>query len=141
MSYLYQWSGSGWTQLDTATNTTKYLAAINDIVPENAPTGIFSDMFARILIADSLAAKLIKVGNAIFGGSRFGDDGIDQGNDKIGFKLDSNGLLNVTNVNITGDSLFSGDIISGPLQCLSETLVGNTITLLSGTVPVCFPVK
>jgi hypothetical protein len=122
--YLYQWSGSEWARLATETNTTKYLEAINDIT-SNAPPGIFSDVFCKMLFAqqaaiNTLESELIQVKNAIFGGARFtkSDDGksvVDNGADKPGFKLGADGRFIASNADIGGtinamDGNFTGSI-------------------------------
>jgi hypothetical protein len=154
--YLYQWSGTGWAKLATETNTTKYLAAINDIT-ENAPPGIFSDVFCQVLFAqqaaiDTLESQLIQIKNAIFGGERFtrsGDSVVDNGADKTGVMIGADGRLLASDVNVSGivnadsgmfkdviimgNSLFQGNIMSGPMELSNDTPAGNLYTHNKGT--------
>jgi hypothetical protein len=139
--YLYQWSGAEWAKLATETNTTKYLEAINDIT-SNAPPGIFSDIFCQVLLAqqaaiDTLESQLIKIGNAIYGGDRFNADGSVQDDSKPGFWLGVDGVLRASkgmfdNIHITGNSIFSGDIASGPLLLNDDSPAGAKLKYPSG---------
>jgi hypothetical protein len=156
---LYQWHGkeSVWTMLPPAQSTLQYKEALRDIT-EGAPDGIFSNMFCKILFAqqaaiNTLQSKLIQVQNAIFGGERFdksqdGNGVVDNGADKIGFILGADGIFRASNavisgiinafsgrfsdVEILGNSLFQGNITSGPLVLSTDSPTGSTYVLNSG---------
>jgi hypothetical protein len=123
---------------------------------EGAPNGAFMSILVRDLIAktamiERIQAELIQVQNAIFGGERFsrsGDSVIDNGAGKIGFMLGADGRLiasdviisgiinalsgRFSNVEILGNSLFQGNITSGPLVLSNDSPTGVTHTLNSG---------
>jgi hypothetical protein len=94
-------------------------------------------LFAQQAAIATLQSQLIQIleGGAIFGGARFtksGDSIVDNGADKTGFKVGadgqliaSNGIIN--NLTITGDSLFEGDIKSGPLELTKSKSTPDTI--------------
>jgi hypothetical protein len=139
--------------MDPAKNPLQYMEALKDITG-GAPDGIFSTMFCQVLFAqqaaiNTLQSQLIKIGNAIYGGERFNADGSDKNATQPGFWLGANGVLkavgaefsglvnatsgNFDNITISGDSLFSGAIISGPLVLLDDTPYSGLYTYQSGT--------
>jgi hypothetical protein len=167
---LYQWHEKerAWTMLAPADNPLQYMEALKDITREDAPDGIFSNVFCQVLFAQqatitALETTLLKVQNAIFGGERFYKflgHVIDQGPDKPGFMLGANGVLKASNAEISGtvnatdgvfngtvnatsgrfanveileNSLFQGNITSGPLVLSNDSPVGTTYTLNSGS--------
>jgi hypothetical protein len=112
--YLYQWSGASWTKLSRERNVSKYADAIDDITAD-APDGVFSEMFCKMLFAqqaaiETLQSQLIQIldGGAIFGGERFTRSGnivVDNGADKQGFRLGADGMLQASNAEISGTLL------------------------------------
>jgi hypothetical protein len=135
--YCMRWKDLDWETVSPTDETALYMEALMDLT-EGAPLGTFTAVFCRTIAAqkafiDELQTKMIRVQNAIFGGDRFGENGVDRGNAYAGFKMDSSGVLSASNVNITGDSIFSGDIISGPLQCLSNAPIGSKMSISNGT--------
>jgi hypothetical protein len=100
--YLYQWSGSNWEKLDTSTNPTKYMDVLSIITKDNAPPGVFSDVFCQVLFAqqaaiDTLASKVITL---LEGGAIQSQDY--KSGDK-GFRIDSNGNAEFNNAEIRGN--------------------------------------
>jgi hypothetical protein len=147
---LYQWHEKerAWYVLATTTNTLEYMEALRDIT-SGAPDGIFSDIFCQVLFAqqaaiNTLQSQLIQIldGGVIFGGERFTKDNdgtniVDNGADKPGFRLGSDGWMiaskgDFNDVNISGNSVFSGDIMTGPLTLTSETPEGAAVSYSSG---------
>jgi hypothetical protein len=154
---LHQWheAEKAWTQLDPARSPMQYMEALKDIT-EGAPDGIFSTMFCQVLFAqqaaiDMLQSRLIQITGAIFGGERFSRSGtgvVDNGADKPGFLLGADGILEASHakisgtinatsgrfsdVEISGDSLFQGNITSGPLVLSNDSPTGSTYSLNSG---------
>jgi hypothetical protein len=139
------------------------MEALNDMTegaPDGVFSNVFCRvLFAQQAAIDTLASRLIQVLNAIFGGERFSKsaDGlsiIDNGADKTGFKLGADGRLIASNVEIsgiisanggsfkdveiqdvtiTGDSLFQGNIDSGPLVLSNNSPISNTYNYQVGT--------
>jgi hypothetical protein len=143
---LYRWNAktSIWTRMEPAQNTLEYMEALRDIT-EDAPDGIFSDIFCQVLFAqqaaiETLESQLIQITGAIFGGERFtknGDTVVDNGEDKPGFKLGEDGVLRASkgmfnDIHILGDSIFSGDIVSGPLILNNDSPEGDKLEYQSG---------
>jgi hypothetical protein len=120
---LYQWQAHNntWAKLEPAQGTLEYMEALRDITA-GAPDGIFSNMFCQILFAQqaaihTLESQLIQINNAIFGGPRFtkGADGqsvADNGVDKVGFRLRSNGVLDASGADIR-NARISGTLVAG----------------------------
>jgi hypothetical protein len=83
---------------------------------------------------------MIQILNAIYGGERFtrsGDTLVDNGEDKAGFRLGADGRLVASgamfnNIHILGDSIFSGDIVSGPLILNNDSPEGAKLEYPSG---------
>jgi hypothetical protein len=143
-AYVYEWNGTSWRQVPRG-EMAYYLDGIGDLT-DNAPDGIFSAVFCRILFAqqaaiETLQSQLIQIGNAIFGGARFERQGsavVDKGVDKTGFMIGADGKLVATNgtlndMLITGKSEFRGSIASGPLYLSSDISTGITYTYNAGT--------
>jgi hypothetical protein len=114
-------------------------------------------LFAQQAAIATLESQLIQVQNAIFGGVRFtrnGNSVTDNGADKTGFLIGSDGrvlatgavfdkatvtgIINAitgqfTDVEISGNSLFQGNITSGPLVLSNDTPSGDPYSYTSGT--------
>jgi hypothetical protein len=109
---LYQWhkNESVWTMLEPADNPMQYMEILKDIAAEDAPDGIFSNVFCQALFAqqaaiDTLQSRLIQIQNAIFGGEWFAKSGesvVDNGEDKAGFMLGADGVLKASGAQISG---------------------------------------
>jgi hypothetical protein len=122
-----RWNGVSWEAIEIKADgnfeTNFYMAALMDLT-EGAPNGTFMSILVRDLIVktamiEQIQAQLIQVQNAIFGGERFAKvqnaDGtfsvVDQGDDKIGFKL-SNGKLTASNADLSGNINAMGGMLN-----------------------------
>jgi hypothetical protein len=152
-----RWDGDDWGTVSPTDETALYMEALMDLTegaPLGTFTAVFCrTIAAQQAFINELQTKLIQVQNAIFGGARFVRNGdgsgvVDLGDDKTGFKLgadgqliasgaDISGTINANNgsfsnldikdVTISGNSVFKGDIISGPLELTSDYYISDII--------------
>jgi hypothetical protein len=101
--------------MDPAKNPLQYMEALKDITG-GAPGGIFSTMFCQVLFAqqaaiNTLFAQVIELsGNGVIRGNYSEED-------ETGFIIRaSDGSAEFNNILIRGNSMFAGDIVSGPLE-------------------------
>jgi hypothetical protein len=144
-----RWNGASWEQVSSENETSLYMAALMDLT-EGAPDGTFTAVFCRVIAAqqafiNELQTKLIHVESAIYGGERYDQNGNVIDDSKDGYWLGSNGRLRAVGgefdtVDILGNSIFHGDIISGPLVLLSDTPEGNKYTAPAGSSASGIPV-
>jgi len=149
--YVYQWTGVKWEERSPDTYTDLYIRCFKDGL--DAPglardMGWFGALFARVLIAqqafiETLAAQLIvlRKGGAIQSESE--TDGIPD----VLIKADGEAIFNkatirghvdansgtFTDITVTGDSIFCGDIFSGPLVLTKEYPISGLISYGAGT--------
>jgi hypothetical protein len=103
-----------WVQLETKQATMEYMEALRDIT-EGAPDGIFSNMFCQVLFAQQAAIDtLMTTVMTLLEGGAIRSYNYAHGID--GFEIDSNGNAEFNSVHIAGNSVFAGDIVSGPLE-------------------------
>jgi hypothetical protein len=103
-----------WTALTPENSQVEYMEALNDMT-EGAPDGVFSNVFCRVLFAqraaiDTLQTMVITLQN----GGRIKSHNYIAG--ASGFSLDSEGNAELSDILIRGNSVFAGDIESGPLE-------------------------
>jgi len=107
-TYIYQWTGAGWEirAKPSSGNTAygwMYLNAVNSIA-QNAPTGIFSDVFCQALTATSaffqnLFTRYIN----IYSGGRISTENFTNRDGVTGFMLDGlTGLIESNNMRTKG---------------------------------------
>jgi hypothetical protein len=133
--HCLRWNGTSWADIpikaDGNFDTNPYVAALMDLT-EGAPEGTFMSILVRDLIAKTAIIEYIashklhiqeKEGStgAIFGGERFtksGDSVIDNGEDKTGFMMGTDGRLIASNAIISGtvnadSGIFNGTLVAG----------------------------
>jgi hypothetical protein len=110
---LYRWYQSVWTMLDPASNQLEYMEALKDIT-DGAPDGIFSTMFCQLLFAqqaaiNTLSTQVIRLQQ----GGKIQSQNYQPS--VQGFSIEYSGDAEFNDILIRGNSVFSGDIESGPL--------------------------
>jgi hypothetical protein len=123
------------------------MEALKDIT-DGAPDGIFSNMFCQVLFAqqaaiDTLQSQLIQLldGGAIFDGARFtkntaGTGVVDNGTDKTGFMLGTDGVLKASNVDISGTVNATSGVFGlvDSTGFLSSKYLGSAINRTGGEI-------
>jgi len=148
---IYKWTKSGtgyaWSELSSEdpANYRNYMDALSDMLREDSQsleTGRFSVVFARSLAAMSAMIETLMAQTMILkSGGVFKSENFDSGTG-AGFRLSADGVLearnahfsgvaNATsgqmqNIQISGTSFFSGEIISGPLKLLNRNPASAT---------------
>jgi hypothetical protein len=133
-----RWNGSTWSAIpikaDGNFETNPYIDALIDLT-EGAPQGRFMSILVRDLIAktamiEELAAQLIQIskGGAIFGGERFtknsgGTGVVDNGTDKTGFRLGTDGILKASRAEISGS--FFANMQTAGFETYALPMVGS----------------
>jgi len=137
---VFQWTGFEWEFRAPDTHAELYMRCFNDglDVPElTQDMGWFGALFARMLIAqrafiEELAAQVITLRS----GGVIRSDNFNA-NNRTGWMIDYNGNAQLnegrfnkgffTDINVSGDSIFSGSIFAGPIIATDEQIGLGTI--------------
>lgn len=140
--HVYKFNDPTWTELDPADSryNSEFMEALNDIVDLNMGTdGYFNNLFVRKIfsmqaVINELQTKVIELST----GGCIKSTGYIKGTSDKGFYLGFDGYFECVNaimrgIQITGNSLFEGEIISGPLELTNKTPTGRVYTYPAGT--------
>jgi hypothetical protein len=118
--------------------------------------GWFGAVFAKLLVVqqafiEELAARVIKINGAIYGGDRFDEKGELINANKAGFYLNSDGVLKAANGEFSGrieategsftgnvyaeDGYFKGNLEATSINVNAPTTAGTNYTIRSNNIP------